>query len=176
MIFVSVGTQKFQMDRLLEEMDRICADGGAQEDVFAQAGCCTYRPAHFESRPFLSSEEMEETIRSCTLLICHAGTGTILAGIRNGKKVIVLPRQSRFGEHVDDHQRDLAAAYEQMGLILVAWEKEDILGTIKRAGDWEPQPYVSNTEAFVKNLRGAIQVWGNNPRRPRRRSAAEFDR
>ena len=167
MIFVSVGTQKFQMNRLLEEMDRLCAAGCIREDVFAQAGYCTYKPDHFESRPFLPREEMEAAIQSCDLVICHAGTGTILTGIRNKKKVIVLPRQARFGEHVDDHQRDLAAAYEQMGLILVAWEKEDIQKMIERADDWEPQPYVSNTERFVENLRGVIQKWEDTPRQPR---------
>jgi len=156
LIFVSVGSQKFQMNRLLMELDRLCGDGSIRQEVLAQTGRCSYRPVHFRGQPFYPREEMEQAIQACDLLICHGGTGTILSGIRMGRKVIVVPRLSRYGEHVDDHQQDLAAAFEGKGYLLVAWETGDILAMVEHAAVWTPQPYVSNTEHFVAMLRDLL--------------------
>jgi len=156
LIFVSVGSQKFQMDRLLLELDRLCETASIRQEVVAQTGYCRYHPVHFKSQPFYSKEEIDKIILDCDLLICHSGTGTILTGLRNGKPVIVIPRQARYGEHVDDHQRDIAAAFEEKGLILVAWEAEQILAKVEAAESWKPQSYQSNTEYFVGKLREQI--------------------
>ena len=42
MIFITLGSQKFQFDRLLKEVDRLIADGVIQEKVFAQIGASEY--------------------------------------------------------------------------------------------------------------------------------------
>jgi len=153
LIFVSVGSQKFQMNRLLVELDRLKKSKVIQQEIVAQIGNCTYIPKHFPYQSFFSREEMEELIGRCDLLICHGGTGTIFSGIRKGKKVIVVPRQSRFGEHVDDHQRDLAAAFEKKNFLLVAWETADISEKLAIFESWEPERFVSNTEYFIEKLR-----------------------
>jgi UDP-N-acetylglucosamine transferase subunit ALG13 len=48
------------------------------------------------------------------VVVCHGGPGTILGARHLGAVPIVVPRQHRLGEHVDDHQvafaRRLAAA------------------------------------------------------------------
>ena len=36
MIFVTVGSQQFQFDRLLQEIDRLISDGTIEEEVLAQ--------------------------------------------------------------------------------------------------------------------------------------------
>ena len=44
MIFVTVGTQKFQFDRLLKEIDSLIASKYIKEKVFIQRGNSTYLP------------------------------------------------------------------------------------------------------------------------------------
>ena len=47
MIFITLGSQKFQFDRLLKEVDRLIADGVIQEKVFAQIGASEYLPQNY---------------------------------------------------------------------------------------------------------------------------------
>ena len=47
MTFVTLGTQNFPFDRLLELVDRLIGDGILHGEVFAQSGCSTYAPKHF---------------------------------------------------------------------------------------------------------------------------------
>jgi UDP-N-acetylglucosamine transferase subunit ALG13 len=44
MIFVAVGTQKFQLNRLLKEIDDLISQGKLQDEVFAQTGHSDYIP------------------------------------------------------------------------------------------------------------------------------------
>lgn len=122
MILVTVGTQKFQFNRLLEAVDRLAEDRVIRESVLAQVGCSTYVPRNFRAVDFLTKEEMAAAMESCSLLITHSGVGTILAGLRAGKKIIVVPRKKAFGEHVDDHQEQIAAKFEEMGYVRVCRE------------------------------------------------------
>lgn len=47
MIFVTLGSQKFQFDRLLKKLDELVEDGVIREEITAQIGASTYLPKHF---------------------------------------------------------------------------------------------------------------------------------
>ena len=117
MIFVTVGTQKFQMDRLLKAVDEIAFSGRVGEPFFVQSGHGTYVPENCEYASFLNKEEIEDKVEHCSVLICHAGVGSILHGLKKRKKVIVVPRLKMFGEHVDDHQVEIAESFAKAGYI-----------------------------------------------------------
>jgi UDP-N-acetylglucosamine transferase subunit ALG13 len=57
---------------------------------------------------------------SAAAVVCHGGPGTILGARHMGAVPIVVPRQHRLGEHVDDHQvafsRRLAADGDEIHL------------------------------------------------------------
>ena len=53
----------------------------------------------------------KKKIRECDVLITHSGVATIIAGLKNDKKVIVVPRLAKYGEHVDDHQVQIAESF-----------------------------------------------------------------
>jgi len=52
----------------------------------------------------LSVSDFEGMIASATVVVTHGGPGTILTASRYDRPLILVPRQHRFGEHVDDHQ------------------------------------------------------------------------
>lgn len=149
MIFVTVGSQKFQMDRLLRALEQLICAGVLKEEIIAQTGYCTYLPSNMKCTPFFDKTEMEEHLRSCSLLICHAGAGSIISGSQNGKKIIVVPRRKQYGEHVDDHQLELAQAFSQGGHVLVAEDTDRLEQMIRLSETWTPTPYRSNSEHFV---------------------------
>ena len=46
MIFVTLGSQKFQFNRLLIEIDRLIEEKYITDKVFAQIGYSDYKPKH----------------------------------------------------------------------------------------------------------------------------------
>jgi UDP-N-acetylglucosamine transferase subunit ALG13 len=59
-------------------------------------------------------------VRRARVVVCHAGVGTILTALANGRRPIVVPRLARHGEAVDDHQVALARRLADVGLVLLA--------------------------------------------------------
>ena len=47
MIFITLGSQKFQFNRLLKKVDELIENGTINEEVFAQIGASDYKPQHF---------------------------------------------------------------------------------------------------------------------------------
>ncbi len=114
MIFVSVGTNEARFDRLL----RAVADLPTEEKRLVQHGHSTPFPGTgVELVDFLSFDEMADAIRRARAFVTHAGVGSILVALANGKRPIVVPRLSALGEAVDDHQLQLGRRFAASGLV-----------------------------------------------------------
>lgn len=154
MIFLTVGTQKFQFDRLLEAVDRLIDQRIIQDTVIAQSGHSTYVPRNYQAKPFLEPAEFEEQMKNCDLLIAHGGLNTILNGLSAQKKMIVVPRKKIYSEHVDDHQKEIADKFEEMGRICVCREISELGDCYKhiRSSTMVPAEirlHYSNTAEFI---------------------------
>ena len=156
MIFLAVGTQKFPFDRLLKSADKLISDGVITEEVFAQTGTCTYTPQNFEYRSMLSKAEFEERIKNCSLLITHSGVGTIISGLKARKPVIVMPRLKKYGEHVDDHQLDIAKAFSDRELVLMCGDDDSLSDIIEKARTYRYKEYVSSNKKAVEMVRAFL--------------------
>lgn len=113
MIFVTVGTQKFSFERLLKEMDALVGCGSLREEVFAQIGTSSYLPQNYTCERFVSEDFFNEKLKECRILVTHGVVGTITKGLKLKKSVIIVPRLRRYQEHVDDHQLEIARAFEE---------------------------------------------------------------
>lgn len=152
MIFVTMGSQKFQFDRLLKALDDLAANGNLSEEIIAQSGACTYQPRFIRCEPFMDSERFDECLKKAELIIAHAGTGTVIKAVKAGKKVVVVPRLARFGEHVDDHQTEIAEMFGEMDLIVCCSDCDELEQKIREAWVKEFRPYVSNTETIIRSI------------------------
>ena len=92
MIFVSVGSQKFQFNRLLKKIDELIENKIIKDKVFAQIGVSDYKPKNYEYIDFMTQDEFSKKIEECSLLITHGGTGVIVNAVKKEKKVIATPR------------------------------------------------------------------------------------
>lgn len=159
MIFISLGTQKFQFNRLLKYIDEKIKSQEISEEVFAQIGYSTYIPQNYRYKEFLDKKEIESIIEESDLLITHAGVGTIIAAMKHEKPIIVVPRLSRFEEHVDDHQLQIAEAFSSKNIIISNGEKmEDLIDNINKAKQFKFEKYISSNkkiqsiiEKFIKS-------------------------
>jgi UDP-N-acetylglucosamine transferase subunit ALG13 len=104
MIFVTVGTNEAPFDRLVRAVERF-PDG---EELVVQYGSSSIRPANATCLEYLSFEVLVDHVRRARAVVTHAGIGSIIVALANGKRPIVVPRLQQFGEAVDDHQVALA--------------------------------------------------------------------
>lgn len=152
MVFVTVGSQMFQFNRLLKEVDDLLEKGVIQEKVFAQTGKCTYVPKHYEYKPFVEGDEFNEYLNACSVLITHGGAGTIVNALKKNKRVLAVPRLKKYGEHVDDHQLQILGEFESSGMIVVCHDgesfEEKYLQTICKGN----VSFESNTERWIREL------------------------
>lgn len=106
MIFVTVGTHEQPFNRLLKEIDKLVADSIIQERVIIQTGYSDYIPKNCEWHKFLSLQEMTENIEKARIVITHGGPASFIAPLQINKIPIVVPRQEKYGEHINNHQID----------------------------------------------------------------------
>jgi UDP-N-acetylglucosamine transferase subunit ALG13 len=124
MIFVTVGSQT-PFDRLVRAVDE-WAGKHARTDVFAQIAATTYRPEHIEYKNFLTPTEFGEAIQRCSVIVAHAGMGTIISALELGKQVVVMPRRASLHETRNDHQVATAQRFGAQGRIIVANDESEL--------------------------------------------------
>jgi UDP-N-acetylglucosamine transferase subunit ALG13 len=114
---VTLGTLPgWEFRRLVDACQRVIP---ANSEVLWQTGATDVTGLGIEARESISATELEQATASADVVISHAGVGSALTALRCGKRPILVPRQAAFGEHVDDHQRQIAAELEGRGLALV---------------------------------------------------------
>lgn len=124
MIFVTVGTQ-FPFDRLVRVVDEWAGRVG-RRDVVAQIGPSDFAPKHLKYQEFVSPVEFADYMNSASLVISHAGMGTILSALGLGKPILVMPRLARYNEHRNDHQLATARRLHALGRIPVAMDEQQM--------------------------------------------------
>jgi len=126
LIFVTVGTHEQGMDRLFIEIDRLIEEGVIIEKVFAQIGYTNYEPKNFEYKKLIGYDEMDNLVRKSDIIITHGGPGSIFHPLQYDKIPIVVPRNPKYNEHVDNHQILFTKRLEQEKKILAVYEVSDI--------------------------------------------------
>lgn len=157
MIFVTLGSQKFQFNRLLKEVDNLIEKGKIQEEVFAQIGVSDYKPKNYKCKEFMMQDEFNDYLDKSDIVITHAGTGVIINAIKRGKKIIGVPRLVKYGEHVDDHQIQLIDEFKKMNFIESVYEIENLKYAIKTVKEKKYNIYVSNTDRVVDDIKKFIR-------------------
>lgn len=149
MIFVILGTQKFQLNRLLKTLDMYIEQNLIEEEIIAQIGNSDYTPVHYTYKQFFDKEEFDSYIEKASLVITHSGVGSIITAINVRKPIIVYPRLAKYKEHVDDHQLDIARAFGKKNYVLCCNEEDQLIDLIHKGRDCELAIYTSKREQII---------------------------
>lgn len=119
MIFVTVGTHEQPFNRLVQAIDELKRDGVITEDVIMQTGFSTYEPKYCQWDKLIPYKQMVKNVEEAHIVITHGGPASFIMPLQIGKTPIVVPRQHKFDEHVNDHQVEFAKnVAERMGTII----------------------------------------------------------
>ena len=157
MIFVTVGTHEQPFNRLIKEADRLVETSVIKDDVFIQTGYSTYEPQFCKWSSLISFDKMNELMETSDIIITHGGPATFMSAIANGKKPIVVPRQEKYDEHVNDHQVDFAQQVKER------YNSIEVVTDISELGNYLNQDLKidgnesSNNNSFCTELRAIVK-------------------
>ena len=140
MILVMLGTQNNSFHRLLEKIDELIEKGIIKEEVIVQAGYTKYESNKMKIIDFTSREELEKLEQKANFIITHGGVGSIITSLEKGKKVIAVPRLHEYGEHVNDHQKEIIEKLNKSGYIIGIKSVEELENAIKKKEEFKPNP------------------------------------
>jgi UDP-N-acetylglucosamine transferase subunit ALG13 len=130
MIFVSVGTHEAPFDRLLLAVRDLRLD----EELVVQHGPssvrCERATTEFDYLPF---EQVVELVREARVVVTHAGVGSVMLALSNDKRPVVMARVRELGEHVDDHQLELATRLDGAGLVELVEDGAGLAAAVARS-------------------------------------------
>ena len=157
MIFLTVGTQ-FPFDRLVKAVDELVGKNGVDK-VYGQIGKSSYQPVNFESVASLEKHLFDKRLRESTGIISHAGMGIIAMAMEYNKPLLVMPRLSKYGEVVNDHQVDIAEKFEALGHLLVTYTADQLPDRIKQLQTFipksrkaDPQKVAARIADFINSI------------------------
>jgi UDP-N-acetylglucosamine transferase subunit ALG13/anti-anti-sigma regulatory factor len=118
MILVTVGTEQYPFNSLMKWVDLLIRNGliGRDEEVVVQYGTSTFLPDGARVYRLLPEWQFRELVERARVVIAHCGEGTVMLLQSLRKPFVVVPRTKQFGEHVDDHQIEMADALERQGI------------------------------------------------------------
>ena len=137
LLFATVGAT-LPFPRLTETVAALKQDGSIPEEVLIQRGAGVAAPEGAPSVETLPFAEMLATMRRARIVVCHGGTGSLVTALREGCRVIAMPRRSARGEHYDDHQSEIVDAFRSRGLIDAADDAATLSRALRRARTCAP--------------------------------------
>ena len=157
LILIALGTQDKPFYRLLDAVQKQIDNKVIDEEVIVQAGCSSdYKSNDMKIFDLIPLDKFDQLIQKCDVLITHGGVGTIIAGLKNNKKVIVAARLKKYKEHVNDHQLQIIENFSNAGYILSLDKFDELDKVLKQVKNFKPKKYKSNTSNFIKFLKKQI--------------------
>ena len=157
MILVLLGTQNNSFHRLLEEVEKNIKDGTINEEVIVQSGYTKFQSHKMRIVDLMSKEQLDQFQEEADLIITHGGVGSIISSIEKGKKVIAVPRMHEYGEHVNNHQKEIVRDFNNKGYIIGINKVEDLKEAIIKSKDFKPKKYQANNEKMLNIIEEFIE-------------------
>jgi UDP-N-acetylglucosamine--N-acetylmuramyl-(pentapeptide) pyrophosphoryl-undecaprenol N-acetylglucosamine transferase len=131
-VVVTVGSMHHPMTRLLEQLNAVLPEGA---EVVWQLGHTPAIPGMRADRieEFITHDELTDLMREAHVVVCHAGVGSALQAMSVGKAPILVPRLIEHGEHVDDHQEQIAKRLGDLGLAMPVYAENLTADVIRGA-------------------------------------------
>lgn len=156
MILVMLGTQNNSFHRLLEKIDKLIKENIIKEEVVVQAGYTKYETNNMKIVDLMPKDELDKLQDKADLIITHGGVGSIISSLEKGKKVIAIPRLHKYGEHVNDHQKEIVEKFSKDGCIIGIDDVELLKEAIINSKTFIPKTYVKNNQKMLNIIEDFI--------------------
>ena len=152
-IFIPLGTQKFPFNRLVCAINKLVNKGLYKpEEIVMQAAVYDEIPV-FSHYHLIPADQFNDLISRAELVITHCGVNSIMTCMKYRKPLLIVPRLKEYGEHIDDHQMEIAEVMKMKYDVLVADNLDDIDVYITKARTHTYKPWVSHNGELIDFLK-----------------------
>jgi UDP-N-acetylglucosamine transferase subunit ALG13 len=155
LILLTVGTQ-LPFDRLVKMLDDIAPDLPCK--VKAQIGKSEYKPKNVEWMVNIDPVDFDSLFNAATVIVAHAGIGTVLTAKRLSKPIILVARRADLGEHRNDHQLATVSQLKDRPGIYVASDENELRALLQSelTGPTDLPERADIRNSLINNLRQFI--------------------
>jgi UDP-N-acetylglucosamine--N-acetylmuramyl-(pentapeptide) pyrophosphoryl-undecaprenol N-acetylglucosamine transferase len=134
-VVVTLGTfRRYGFVRLVRRLLELLP---SRAEVLWQTGDTDTTGLGVDGHHAIPERDLIQAMREADVVVAHAGVGTALAALEAGKCPVLVPRRLAHGEHVDDHQTQIALELERRGLSVSveadALTRDDLFAAAGRA-------------------------------------------
>lgn len=153
-VLVAVGTDAHPFDRLIDWLEGWYAGMTGQVSMVVQYGR-SRTPRIPGAVDFLDHAELQRVMARAAVVVCHGGPATILEARQHGRLPIVVPRDPRLREHVDDHQQRFVRRLAAAGMVTLC-ESQESLTTALDIGIRQPAAYAVPVNRDRREAQAAV--------------------
>lgn len=165
LLFATVGAT-LAYPRLESAIIELKRAGKIPERVILQVGRTMGQHAAVEGLEIVEAVpfgELQDLLARSDLVVCHAGTGSILTALANNCAVVAMPRSIQHGDHYDNHQEQIAGVFAERGLIQTASDSQSLLAALTRARKAPRYRARMNHTRLMAFLEERFDRWFPNP-------------
>jgi UDP-N-acetylglucosamine transferase subunit ALG13 len=113
-VVVTLGTYRgYGFPRLVRRLLEVIP---SEAEVLWQTGDTDTRGLDVAAHDAIPDSDLRQAIHEADVVVAHAGVGAALTTLETGKCPVLVPRRHALGEHVDDHQIQIASELRRRGL------------------------------------------------------------
>jgi UDP-N-acetylglucosamine--N-acetylmuramyl-(pentapeptide) pyrophosphoryl-undecaprenol N-acetylglucosamine transferase len=113
-VVVTLGTYRgYGFERLVR---RLLAILPTESEVLWQTGDTDTGKLGVNGHRAIPERDLSRAMREADVVVAHAGVGAAIATLEAGKCPVLVPRRHAMGEHVDDHQIQIATELRDRSL------------------------------------------------------------
>jgi len=124
-IFVTVGTQ-LPFPRLINTIALWSIENNFKEEVICQCNRVVNQIG-IKTINQLSPKKFNDLISNASLVVSHAGIGSIISCLEMKKPLILFPRRKIHHEHRNDHQLATCEAFKNNTRMNIAWDENELI-------------------------------------------------
>lgn len=159
-IFVTVGAT-LPFTRLVDTVIEARRQGILSGEMLVQTGHDNRSLPTLPGVTFvetLSFDDIQRFLATSRLVICHGGTGSIITALQNHCALVVMPRSFAEKEHYDDHQMEIAAAFQHRGLAEVAHDIDGLERALRRLKHRKTTAVTTDYSGLIDDLCDFVEL------------------
>lgn len=155
-LFVPLGTQKFPFGRIITALNQLVDSGKYKADeIVMQSALYPVKP-NFTHFGLIPNDKFNRYMREVEVVVTHSGVNSIISCMEMDKPLVVCPRLHEYGEHVDNHQMEIATLMHDKYDVLICTDMKDLPELIEQAKTHKYKPWVSHRNELLESIRGLI--------------------
>jgi len=114
-IVVTLGVNGYGFGRLIDAVLRAAPEDA---EILWQTGSTDVSDRDIAAVSTMATHDLFRAMKRADVVVAHAGVGSAIVAMRAGKCPVLVPRERAHGEHVDDHQAEIASRLARAGLAM----------------------------------------------------------